>query len=82
MPKILKDKAGHPLCPYCKKPTKRKAGIGTVTAMYFEPIYDEEGRNINPDRNWHTTPWYCMKCSGSYIYRSNGEEETIQLAGG
>jgi hypothetical protein len=60
-----------PQCPYCKKPTKRTGGIGTVTAMYFPPIYDENGINTNPDRNIQTSRWTCNECEKDYEISGN-----------
>ena len=58
-----------PICPKCKKPTKRKEGGSTSTLAYYPPIYDERGININPDRNITTTTWTCLNCSHEWITR-------------
>ena len=60
-----------PQCPYCKKPTERTGGGGSVTAMYFPPKYNEEGVNINPDRNTITSGYQCLKCNKSYTTSGN-----------
>lgn len=57
---------GIPQCPYCKKPTKRTGGGGSVTCMYFEPVYDKNGVNINPDRNTRKSWWECLECKKGY----------------
>ncbi len=57
---------GIPLCPYCKTPTIRTGGAGSVTAAYYEPVYDENGVNTNPDRNTVSSYWHCQECEKSY----------------
>ena len=76
---IQKDVSGLPLCPYCKKPTKRTSSGGSVTMLYFQPIYDENGVNTNPDRNWRSETWHCLECERDYGYGTNGEDENIIL---
>lgn len=62
---------GVPICPYCNKPTKRSMGIGTVTMRIYEPIYDEKGNNINPDRNIRNKPYHCHECGKDYAIVGN-----------
>ncbi len=58
---------GIPICPYCKKPTKRtETGPTTRTAAYYAPVYDVEGRNTNPDRNITKTFFRCEACNQIY----------------
>ena len=33
---------GIPICPNCKKSTKRTVGTSMSTCMYFPPVYDED----------------------------------------
>lgn len=60
-----------PQCPNCKRPTKRTGGGGTVTAMYYQPVYDENGVNTNPDRNTRTSMWECLDCNKRYVTKGN-----------
>lgn len=62
---------GVPICPYCQKPTRRGGGCGSVTLVYYEPIYDANGTNTNPDRNTETSGWTCHKCGNSYSVLGN-----------
>ena len=55
-----------PICPKCKKPTKRLKGLSITTAVYYPPIYDENGVNINTDANYTTTEYICLECNTSY----------------
>lgn len=60
-----------PQCLYCEKPTKRTQGMSMSTAMYFPPTYDENGVNINPDRNTITTEYVCQECNKGYSVKGN-----------
>jgi hypothetical protein len=62
---------GIPICPNCKKPTKRTVGTSTSTCMYFPPIYDENGNNTNPDRNKTTASYTCLECQKDYSVSGN-----------
>lgn len=62
---------GIPQCPYCEKPTLRSEGMSTITAMYYPPVYDENGINTNPDRNITTTYWKCLECCRDYVVAGN-----------
>lgn len=68
-----------PLCPNCKKPTKRKYEATEVTGMYFKPIYNESGENINPDRNIRTEYYTCSECSKLYKICGNNIEGYVYL---
>ena len=66
---------GIPICPYCKKPTKRSGGgMSTCTAVYYPPMYDENGVNTNPDRNTISTEYYCEECGNNYTIRGNNTD--------
>lgn len=62
---------GVPQCPSCNKLTRRKEGISMVTALYYPPIYDENGNNTNPDRNNSTTNYKCLECKQDYCISGN-----------
>lgn len=63
-----------PQCPYCEKPTKRTGGSGATTSVYYAPVYDENGNNINPDRNIRTSRWMCMGCNKWYYTEGNNTD--------
>ena len=67
----LVETNGIPQCPYCEKPTIREEGMSTRTAMYYPPVYDENGINTNPDRNITTTCWKCLGCNHDYTVAGN-----------
>lgn len=62
---------GIPICPYCKKSTKRRKEQETTTLIYFSPIYNKKGININKDKNIYRDVWICLNCKGVYVVRGN-----------
>lgn len=65
------------ICPKCNKPTKRQQGMSMTTCMYYPPILDERGININPDRNTRTTQYTCLECGTKFSHSTNGENEKV-----
>jgi len=39
---------------------------GQSTCSYYQPIYDKDGKNINPNGNIHTSMVCCVTCSKSW----------------
>jgi len=60
---------GIPICPNCKKPTRRQLIDSSATCAYYPPVYDEEGNNVNPDRNIITNKYQCIACGHVYDLR-------------
>ena len=52
----------------------RTVGHSTSTCMYFPPTYNEQGENINPDRNTTSTSYHCQNCDNSYTVVGNYED--------
>lgn len=49
-------------CSECVKENKKSCvyvGVGSVTAMYFAPYYDEKGEFHHHDGNTHSTSYSC-----------------------
>ena len=69
-----KETNGIPICPFCKKPTERTGGLGRTTMMYYQPVYDEKGENVNPDMNTTTYNWHCNECGKGYQISGNMTE--------
>ena len=49
-------------CPECVKAGEKSTvfeGVGTVTCMYFQPYYDEEGEYHHHDGNSYTNSYSC-----------------------
>ena len=57
-----------------------QAGPSSTTAMYFAPVYDKEGNNLNPDGNITTTTYQCTECGKSWrVSEQRGEHSVILL---
>ena len=74
MEKEVKYTNSIPLCPNCNKPTVRTQGGSSSTCMYFPPRYDENGINVNPDRNRVTSEWHCEECNKDYHITGNNAD--------
>ena len=67
-------------CPNGCTPVRIKEGMSTTTLAYYPPIYDETGRNINPDRNRHNTSFMCLVCGQTFgISSQYGEEDKLTI---
>jgi len=60
-----------PICPYCQVSTIREEEYSMQTNVYCPPIYDENGKNINPDRNSTVKNYHCRKCNKDYSIVGN-----------
>lgn len=70
--------------PFCKREDCRISGSGTgsITAAYFEPVYDKHGNNLNPDRNVATMYYNCGICGKSWnVETCAGETKITNLRG-
>lgn len=54
-------------------------GASTMTAMYFAPVYDKDGNNLNPDGNIRTTSYHCVECGKSWRVSDQKGQSTITL---
>ena len=52
--------------PFCDKDCRFSYGMSSTTCMYFDPIYDKNGVNINPDGNITTGSVHCSTCNTSW----------------
>jgi hypothetical protein len=48
--------------PKCEKECRFGEGISSTTAMYFPPVYDKHGNNLNPDGNITSSMISCGVC--------------------
>lgn len=70
---IFKKLAGD-----CNKNCRfQQIGPATTTAMYFAPVYDKEGNNLNPDRNTTTVSYQCIECGKIWKVSSNNQDVKI-----
>ena len=42
------------------------------TLVAYIPIYDKDGKNINPDMNTSSGAYSCFKCNRLFLYKSVG----------
>jgi hypothetical protein len=46
--------------------------------MYFEPVYDKNGVNINPDANTTTFKVNCLSCGKLWVGKTRLGETTYE----
>lgn len=63
-----------PQCPVCEKPTIRIPMGQSKTLLYYQPSYDENGVNTNPDRNRVTKSFLCKNCDRDYCIQGNDHD--------
>lgn len=55
--------------PQCQSEDCRfNVGFSITTAMYFTPVYDKHGNNINPDGNITSGKVRCSTCNKAWAY--------------
>jgi hypothetical protein len=60
----------HPLNPNqdCELNCRFTYGFTSTTAMYYPPVYDKHGNNINPDGNITHGTIECLECYKRWAY--------------
>jgi hypothetical protein len=53
-------------------------GATITTLMYYEPIY-KNGKNINPDKNSHSTDFTCQECGCEWVEETNKNRDDCGL---
>lgn len=54
-------------------------GPSTTTMAYYNPIYDKQGNNVNPDMNITTQSMRCLSCGKAWVERwQNGVRISIE----
>lgn len=54
------------------------SGMSMTTAMYFPPIYDKDGNNVNPDGNITSGKVTCTTCNKTWITSTQFGETTYE----
>ena len=57
--------------PTCTNECRFSPGLSMTTAVYYAPIYDKYGNNVNPDRNMTSGSINCHTCNRSWTYYSD-----------
>lgn len=65
--------------PKCEKECRFSCGPSMTTAMYYPPVYDKHGNNINPDMNTTTATMWCYTCEREWLYISQGDKVEFKL---
>ena len=75
---MSEQKTVPPECKDCDKTCAIQFNYGMTTAMYFPPIYNKFGVNINPDGN-KTTGWcMCTTCTKQWNYTTQYGNTTFE----
>lgn len=53
--------------PSCTNECRFTLGVSITTAMYYPPVYDKHGNNLNPDMNTTTCDVSCSVCGRSWV---------------
>ena len=66
----------NPECP--REDCKFSILDSATTCMYFQPIYDKNGVNINPDRNTTAFKLNCLSCGKVWVGKSRLDVTTYE----
>lgn len=62
--------------PACQKECRFSYGPTMTTAMYYTPVYDKHGNNLNPDMNSTSGSVDCPVCGKHWTYITKGSNTT------
>lgn len=66
--------------PGCDKECRFAYGVSMTTAMYFTPVFDKHGNNVNPDGNITTSEVSCGVCGKRWTSRTQfGKTEFSEI---
>lgn len=65
--------------PNCEKDCRFNYGPTVTTAMYFAPIFDKHGNNLNPDGNSSFNEVACYLCQRSWYATTKYGTTTFKL---
>lgn len=63
----------------CDKECRFTSGVSSVTDLYYPPVYDKDGVNINPDSNTTSTQYHCGVCGKTWSVKTTRGENSIML---
>jgi hypothetical protein len=64
--------------PDCKQDCRFQDHGSMTTAMYYAPVYDKHGNNLNPDGNTTTTAISCSVCGKQWSASTRYNETTFK----
>jgi len=62
----------------CNKECRFIEGMSMTTAMYFTPVYDKNGVNVNPDGNITSSTVSCVTCHKKWKTSTQYGETTYE----
>lgn len=62
--------------PECKKNCRYRIDRSVTTAMFYTPIYDKHGNNVNHDQNTTMSTITCTTCDKTWLVTIKGSETT------
>lgn len=66
--------------PSCDKDCRFQYGVSMTTAMYYAPVYDKHGNNLNPDGNSTSAEVTCGVCGRQWMSITRlGETEFTEI---
>lgn len=63
--------------PTCELDCRFSTSFGMTTAMYYPPVYDKHGVNLNPDMNVTSTTVHCSVCGKSWTSSTQNDTSTF-----
>lgn len=64
--------------PSCEKDCRFHIGTAMTTCMYYPPVYDKHGNNLNPDGNSTYGDMSCSVCNRRWSYSTRLGETTFK----
>lgn len=64
--------------PSCTGLCRYKLDRSVTTAMFYTPIYDKTGTNVNHDKNTTLSTITCVTCARSWLTKQQGSTTTCQ----
>jgi hypothetical protein len=65
--------------PTCEKECRFSYGPTVTTAMYYSPVFDKHGNNLNPDGNTSFSEVSCYVCQRSWYTSTQYGKTTFKL---
>jgi hypothetical protein len=65
--------------PKCEKECRFSYGPTVTTAMYYSPVFDKHGNNLNPDGNTSFSEVSCYVCHQSWYASTQYGKTTFKL---
>jgi hypothetical protein len=65
--------------PKCEKECRFSYGPTVTTAMYYSPVFDKHGNNLNPDGNTSFSEVSCYVCNQSWYASTQYGKTTFKL---